>query len=400
MAGIYIHIPFCKSRCIYCAFYSTTAFDLRQRYVDALCREMVIRGTRNEERGTRREDTIQTIYLGGGTPSQLTPAQLRQLFIYINKVYNISPSYLLLPPSSTKEITIECNPDDVTADFAEALQQLPVNRVSMGAQTFDDRRLQFLHRRHSAAQVATAVRRLRQAGIDNISIDLMYGFPGETLSDWQHDIDAALALDVEHISAYCLMIEEGTPLYKQMHKVHKGDEPSPLSEELERQMYELLIDRLTAAGYEHYEISNFARAGRRSRHNSSYWTDVPYIGLGAAAHSYTPPHTSPHGKGIRSYNVADIHQYIEAIERGELPSEQEQIEGDTRYNDRLTVALRTCEGICLDELSARHRDYLLRTARRYVDDGLLVLSNHHLRLSRKGLFVSDMVLADLMLVDD
>ena len=436
MAGIYIHIPFCKSRCIYCAFYSTTAFDLRQMYVDALCREMVLREERREERGERREELksrneerktrneekeIETIYLGGGTPSQLTPAQLRQIFIYINKVYNISPSSLLLPPSSTKEITIECNPDDVTADFAEALQQLPVNRVSMGAQTFDDRRLQFLHRRHSAAQVATAVRRLRQAGIDNISIDLMYGFPGETLSDWQHDIDAALALDVEHISAYCLMIEEGTPLYKQMHKVHKvngslcvvsdettqnepspgcGNEPSPLSEELERQMYELLIDRLTAAGYEHYEISNFARAGRRSRHNSSYWTDVPYIGLGAAAHSYTPPRTSPDGKGIRSYNVADIHQYIEAIERGELPSEQEVIDGDTRYNDRLTVALRTCEGLCLDELSARHRDYLLRTARRYVDDGLLVLSNHHLRLSRKGLFVSDMVLADLMLVDD
>ena len=319
MAGIYIHIPFCKSRCIYCAFYSTTAFDLRQRYVDALCREMVRREERREERGERREELksrdderktrneekeIETIYLGGGTPSQLTPAQLRQIFIYINKVYNISPSSLLLPPSSTKEITIECNPDDVTADFAEALRQLPVNRVSMGAQTFDDRRLQFLHRRHSAAQVATAVRRLRQAGIDNISIDLMYGFPGETLSDWQHDIDAALALDVEHISAYCLMIEEGTPLYKQMHKVHKvdsslcvvsdettqrepspgcgnepspgcGNEPSPLSEELERQMYELLIDRLTAAGYEHYEISNFARAGRRSRHNSSYWTDVP-----------------------------------------------------------------------------------------------------------------------------
>ena len=402
MAGIYIHIPFCKSRCIYCAFYSTTAFDLRQRYVDALCREMVIRGTRNEERGTtRNEEEIETIYLGGGTPSQLTVPQLHQIFDALYNIYKVSPA---------AEVTIECNPDDVTADFAAALQQLPVNRVSMGAQTFDDRRLQFLHRRQSAAQVTTAVRRLRHAGIDNISIDLMYGFPGETLSDWQYDIDAALALDVEHISAYCLMIEEGTPLYQ---KVHKGDgslcvvssestqrEPSPLSEETEREMYELLIDRLTAAGYEHYEISNFAKAGRRSRHNSSYWTDVPYIGLGAAAHSYVPPHVSPKGKGIRSYNVADIHQYIEAIERGELPSEQEVIDGDTRYNDRLTVALRTCEGLCLDELSTRHREYLLRTSRRYVDDGLLVLSDHHLRLSRKGLFVSDMVLADLMLVDD
>ena len=173
MAGIYIHIPFCKSRCIYCAFYSTTDPSLRQRYVDAVCREMVIRGERREERGER----IDTIYLGGGTPSQLTADQLRQLFIYINKVYKLPP------PSGGVgggvEVTIECNPDDITPEYAEALSQLPVNRVSMGAQTFDDQRLHFLHRRHTANQVQQAVSRLRDAGIRNISIDLMYGFPGE-----------------------------------------------------------------------------------------------------------------------------------------------------------------------------------------------------------------------------
>ena len=369
MAGIYIHIPFCRSRCIYCGFYSTTALDLRQRYVDALCREMEIRGTRKEEGGKRNDEEIETIYLGGGTPSQLTPSQLRQLFIYINKVY---------PLTSEREITIEVNPDDVTVEFAALLQQLPVNRVSMGIQTFDDQRLRFLHRRHTSRQAIEAVSILRAAGINNLSIDLMYGFPGETLSDWQSDIDSALALNVEHISAYCLMIEEGTPLHRML-KQHngdcplceqrselQGDCPQCVDEETERQMYYTLIDRLTAAGYEHYEISNFARPGFRSRHNSSYWNGTPYIGLGAAAHSYDIQ--------SRSWNIADINAYIEGIERGERLFEEELLDDDTRYNDAVTVGLRTCEGINLDTLPRKYRDYCIKNARRYLDDGLLELS--------------------------
>ena len=381
MAGIYIHIPFCRSRCIYCGFYSTTALDLRQRYIDALCREMEIRSQRSEVRGVR----IETIYLGGGTPSQLTFDQLRQLFIYINKVYPLTPDSSPLPP----EITIEVNPDDVTVEFAAVLQQLPVNRVSMGIQTFDDQRLRFLHRRHTSQQAIKAVDILRSAGIQNISIDLMYGFPGETLEQWEADIEAALALDVEHISAYCLMIEEGTPL----HKMFTDDYPD---EEMERQMYEVLIDRLEAAGYEHYEISNFARPGFRSRHNSSYWNGTPYIGLGAAAHSYDIR--------SRSWNVADIRQYIEGMERGERIFEKELHDDDTRYNDIVTVALRTKEGIDLNALSEKHREYCMKNARRYLNDGLLELSTIRgaesptLHLTRRGLFVSDMVMSDLMMV--
>ena len=399
MAGIYIHIPFCRSRCIYCGFYSTTALDLRQRYVDALCREMEIRGTRKEEGGKRNDEEIETIYLGGGTPSQLTPSQLRQLFIYINKVY---------PLTSEREITIEVNPDDVTVEFAALLQQLPVNRVSMGIQTFDDQRLRFLHRRHTSRQAIEAVSILRAAGIRNLSIDLMYGFPGETLSDWQSDIDSALSLNVEHISAYCLMIEEGTPLHRML-KQHngdcplceqrselQGDCPQCVDEETERSMYYTLIDRLTAAGYEHYEISNFARPGFRSRHNSSYWNGTPYIGLGAAAHSY-----DIHS---RSWNIADINAYIEGIERGERLFEEELLDDDTRYNDAVTVGLRTCEGINLDTLPKKYRDYCMKNARRYLDDGLLELSvvgnltSPTLHLTRRGLFVSDMVMSDLMMI--
>ena len=372
MAGIYIHIPFCRSRCIYCGFYSTTALDLRQRYVDAVCREIAMVCADAHD--------ISTIYLGGGTPSQLTNPLLRQLFQNIYKYNKVSPD---------AEVTIEVNPDDVSAEFVAVLQQLPVNRVSMGAQSFDDKRLHFLHRRHTSKQVAEAVSRLRNADIQNISIDLMYGFPGETLDDWQRDIEAALALNVEHLSAYCLTIEKNTPLYQLRMKNEELRDSFP-DEELERSMYELLIDRLEAAGYEHYEISNFARPGYRSRHNSGYWNDTPYIGFGAAAHSYDG-HT-------RSWNIADIRQYIEGMERGERLFDAEIIEGDTRYNDRLTVALRTREGLDLSKLSEKHRDYAIKNARRFVDDGLVKINGSYMMLTRKGLFVSDMIMSELIYV--
>ena len=377
MAGLYIHIPFCASRCIYCGFYSTTSLKWRQRYVDAVCKEMSLPPAPSIERGR-----IDTIYLGGGTPSQLTTDQLRQLFLYINKVYPLTTHHSPLTP----EITIEMNPDDVTPEYAAVLPQLGINRVSMGAQTFDDERLRFLHRRHTSSQVPQAVKILRDAGIQNISIDLMYGFPNETLKDWERDIDAALALGVEHISAYCLMIEEGTPLWKLT--IENGE--WRIDEELERQMYELLIDKLTAAGYEHYEISNFAKPGYRSLHNSSYWQDIPYIGLGAAAHSYD-------GKR-RSWNVSDIKQYIEGIEQGERPCEYEDIDDDTHYNDRITTALRTSDGLELSTLSDRHRRFCMKEAQKFIDDGLLRIVDNHLALTRKGLFVSDYIMSSLMMV--
>ena len=281
------------------------------------------------------------------------------------------------------EITIECNPDDVTKEFAEGLSHLPVNRVSMGAQTFNDQRLRFLHRRHTSSQVFDAVNRLRDSGIQDISIDLMYGFPEETLSEWEDDIEKALSLEADHLSAYCLMIEEGTPLYRM--------QTEPLEEELERLMYERLIDKLAVADYEHYEISNFAKQGFRSRHNYSYWDGTPYIGIGAAAHSYDIK--------SRSWNVANIRQYIEGIEQEKRLFEEELIDENTRYNDTITVGLRTREGICLDHLSKRHRDYCLKNACRFIDDGLLHTNDHQLALTRKGLFVSDMIMSELVWVD-
>ena len=333
---------------------------------------------------------INTIYLGGGTPSQLSESQLRQIFDTLYIYNNVSPD---------AEVTIEVNPDDVSVEFAAVLQQLPVNRVSMGAQTFDDERLHWLYRRHTSQQVGEAISRLREAGIWNISVDLMYGFPRETLADWERDIDAALALGVEHLSAYCLSVEEGTALHRML-QGHNGDSPQCVlpDEEQVRAMYYLLKDRLEAAGFEHYEISNFARLSNtdstspfRSRHNSAYWNGTPYIGLGAAAHSFD-------GR-TRSWNVADIHQYIDGIEHGERLLDSEAIEGDTAYNDLLTTALRTREGLDLSRLSPAHRDYCLKAAQRFIDAGLLSAPGvTRLALTREGLFVSDMVMSELMKV--
>lgn len=436
MAGLYIHIPFCESRCIYCSFYSTTSLKLRDDYVDALCKEMELRPIPSAL-GAR--ESIRTIYLGGGTPSQLTGSQLIRLFEAIRKNYlpdgfqdglsngfqngssdgfqdESSDGFHDELPNEQKvlcpkmEITMECNPDDVTEEFCETLQQLPINRVSMGAQTFSDHRLRFLHRRHNAAEVRTAIERLRRIGIRNISIDLMFGFPNETLTDWQSDIDAAIQLGVEHISAYSLMYEEGTALYRMLEQ-GKIEE---IDEETSRQMYELLISRLTDAGYEHYEISNFARPGKRSRHNSSYWHEIPYIGIGAAAHSYKRSDKNGENdetgslsacsplEAIRSWNVDDIREYISRINQGELPSESETLDLNTRYNDLITTALRTSDGINIkkmeQEFGTELAKKMMQEAEKHMARGLMKITDGNLSLTHQGLYISDDVMSDFMIV--
>lgn len=374
MAGIYIHIPFCKSRCIYCGFYSTTLLDLRKKYINAVCREMELRKNYIRE-------PFSTIYLGGGTPSLLDEAELTKLFLYINNVYDVDRN---------AEITMECNPDDITPKFTNMLSRLPINRVSMGAQTFADSRLRLLHRRHNSDEVKHAVKLLREAGIKNISIDLMFGFPDESLSQWKEDISAALALNVEHISAYSLMYEEDTPLWKML----DTGKVKEIDEELSLTMFKELVCQLTDAGYEHYEISNFARPGYRSRHNSNYWHQVPYIGLGAAAHSFD--------LNSRQWNVADLKLYIEEINNGIIPMEREELDNDTTFNDIITTALRTSDGINLNALETRlgkrYRNTLISAAGKHLEQGLLEIRHDRLRLTSEGIFISDMVMSDLMIV--
>ena len=415
MFGLYIHIPFCASRCIYCGFYSTTSarkkgerLSVEEQYVNALCHEMELRMEKNDDMFGRKMTGLSSIYLGGGTPSQLSFKSLQKIFQTIDKIYHIGLEWGMESCTCTTvtpiEITMECNPDDVTEEFAQNLRSLPINRISMGAQTFSDERLHFLHRRHTADEVKNAVKRLRGIGIKNISVDLMFGFPNETLEEWNDDIERLLALDIEHISAYSLMYEKGTPLFRLLQE----GKVKEIDEELYRQMYDTLIDRLAKAGYEQYEISNFAKLDvqspkfniqtskskiqslYRSQHNSSYWQNIPYIGIGAAAHSY--------GNGKRSWNVADIKAYITAIQKNKLPSEEEIIDADTHYNDIIMTALRTCEGIDLSILPAEYQTYLIRLAKPFQQQGLLKEDNGKLHLTRNGIYVSDSIMSDLMKV--
>lgn len=391
MAGIYIHIPFCESRCIYCDFYSTTSLKWKDDYVDALCKEMELRPA---IQALGDNYPIETIYLGGGTPSQLSDGHLQQIFTKLKETYGDLFS-------KNMEITMECNPDDVTPDFCKTLGKLPVNRVSMGAQTFSDQRLQFLRRRHNTTEVKEAVSLLRKTGIENISIDLMFGFPKENIEDWKYDILQALQLGVEHISAYSLMYEEGTPLYKMLEQ-GKIEE---IDEELSRNMYDTLIDMLTISGYEHYEISNFAKPGYCSRHNSSYWNETPYIGLGAAAHSYRRARNQSGKMEVtRSWNINNIQQYINSIHQGILPSEKENLDLTTRYNDLITTALRTSNGIDLKktekEFGKSYLEKLLHEANSKIQRGLMKIDNKNYRLSltREGIYISDDIMGDFMIV--
>ena len=287
MAGIYIHIPFCKRRCIYCDFFSTTQSEKKSTYVRAVCRELEMRKDYLEG------EDIETIYLGGGTPSQLFREELEEIFNHIYKVY---------PVREDAEITLEANPDDLTPEYVAMLRQLPINRISMGIQTFQEETLKLLHRRYTATQAIEAFRRCREAGFRNISIDLMYGLPGETLETWKEDLQQSIALRPEHISAYHLIYEEDTVLWKlrEQHQVEEADEDLSVS------LFSTLIEQLSEAGYQHYEISNFCLPGLHSRHNSSYWTGKKYLGCGPSAHSFN---------GVsRQWNVASLDDYLKGVE--------------------------------------------------------------------------------------
>ena len=392
MAGLYFHIPFCASRCIYCGFYSTltpraekaTTMDL---YVDALCKEVVMEKKYIFDDKSDTTERLETIYFGGGTPSQLHACHIEKIFSCIEENYADR-----IVNYDDMEITFECNPDDVTSEFAENLKHLPINRISMGAQTFSDERLKFLRRRHKASDVKTAISRLRNAGIENISIDLMFGFPNESLDEWKLDIDKAIALDVEHLSAYSLMYEEGTPLYQLLLKGKAKD----MDEELYRTMYDTLIDRLALANYEQYEISNFAKlthtdiSSFRSRHNSAYWANKRYLGIGASAHSYN--------LSTRRWNIDNMQEYINGITNNRPIYEMETIDADTHYDDMVTTALRTKSGIALTALPSPYKEHIAKASAPLISQGLLAITDNHLHLTRHGIYVSDFVMSELMYV--
>ena len=376
MAGIYIHIPFCKTRCIYCDFYSTTRSELKSQYIRALCRELT------ERKEYLKGEAVETIYFGGGTPSQLSENDFKEVFKTIEQVYGTRKA---------TEITLEANPDDLTEEYTQMLRTLPFNRISMGIQTFDDATLRLLNRRHNAAQAIEAVQRCRQAGFQNISIDLIYGLPRETDQRWAQDLQQAVSLNVEHISAYHLIYEEDTPLYKmlQQHSVSQVDEDSSLN------FFSTLIDTLSAAGYEHYEISNFCRPGYYSRHNTSYWKGIPYLGCGPSAHSFNGT--------TREWNISSIDRYIKGIEEGQRVFETEYLGPITRYNEFIITTMRTVWGTPIEKLKQLFGiemwEYCRKMATPYLKNGKLEEYEGALRLTREGIFISDSIMSDLLWVD-
>lgn len=379
MAGLYLHVPFCSSKCSYCAFYSVTNNQLKQDFIEAVCKELYLRKHFFQDihlKNNQFDPIVNTVYFGGGTPSCLSESDFEKIF---NAIYDCFGS-------SFEEVTIECNPDDITLSYAKILKKY-ANRISLGIQTFNNDQLKLINRRHNAEEAIKAVNTIKEVGISNISIDLIFGFPKETLADWLFDINQAIKLDVQHVSAYSLMFEEGTKLYHLLQK----EEIEQISEELSVEMYDVLIDKLSEAGLAQYEISNFAKPGFESRHNSSYWNETPYLGVGPSAHSYN--------LSTRSWNVSNVSQYVKSISKGILPLEEEQIDEITRYNDLITTALRTKEGIHLNTLQEDYVQYLLEQSSEFMKEGTMIkTSDNRLALTRKGYYISDAIMAELIKV--
>ena len=376
MAGIYIHIPYCKTRCPYCDFFTQTDLSSRSRFEEALLKEMKMR------RGYLEGAPVETIYFGGGTPSLFAPGQLKRI---------VDAVYSLFHVEQDPEITLEANPDDVDRPFFDGILSAGVNRLSLGTQSFIDEELRFLGRRHNATQNHKALEDAFASGFKNVSVDLIYGLPIQALSGEGNlltNLQTFFSHPITHLSAYHLTIEPGTPFGRQKERGKLQELPEHIS----LQQFEQLIQFTREKGMEQYEISNFAYPGYRSRHNSSYWQRKPYLGLGPSAHSYNTR--------SRHWSVAHLKQYLEAIEHGQLPLEKEQLEMRDHFNEHVITALRTSEGINLDEAEKLYGkdylEYLEKTARSFLDKGQLLKENNYLKLSRKGMFISDAILRELI----
>ena len=384
MLGLYIHIPFCASRCIYCDFYSTTGRN-RSLFVSALLKE--IETTANNPRlADLVRKSIRTIYFGGGTPSQLSPSEIHAIIDCLGQHFDIS---------NVEELTLEMNPDDITEEYLSALPS-SINRVSLGIQSFVDNELKLINRRHDAQRAKEAVRTLKRHGLSNISLDLMYGLPGQTMESFEQSIDEALSLQPQHLSAYNLSIEEGTPLARMREndaiRTPQGVINLPDEEDCNR-MNVLLRKKLKEAGFVQYEISNYAVPGFESKHNSSYWDGTPYIGFGPGAHSYD-------GNKRRWWNEADLNTYI----AGNNQQDEEVLSDIDRYNECVMLALRTARGINAQELSQRfpelYQKQFLPEAKKMLSIGDLISytnqGDNYFKLSEEALPLGDYVIRHLI----
>ncbi len=371
-AGVYLHIPFCKSRCSYCDFATDVyrSSDAVDQYVSAICSEV----DRFEETHPRFQipnpESVDTVYFGGGTPSLLTPEQVERILETVRGRFNVAPN---------SEITMEMNPATVTPETLTAYHSLGVNRASFGVQTFDDRALKLLARGHDANDARTTFAMLRDAGFDNISFDLIAGLPGQTFDSWKKNLEEAVAMEPEHLSLYLLEIHEGTPLAEQ---VRSGRQPLP-DEDLAADMYGFMIDTLAASGYKQYEISNFARPGLESKHNTKYWRLDPVYGFGVSAHSFDGHH--------RYANERDTGKYVKII--GELRSAEVYREAIDAASEFMFLGLRLTEGIELEGYKTRFDAEVVSKyegqIEQLLEDGLLVMADGRLKLTRRGMLFSN-----------
>jgi oxygen-independent coproporphyrinogen-3 oxidase len=372
---LYLHVPFCRQACYYCDFHFSTNLAGRAELVAAMAAELRL------QRGYLGGTPLQTIYFGGGTPSLLSVGELGTLLDVIHAEY---------PVAAGAEVTLEANPDDLTPAALAAWQALGINRLSVGVQSFDEGHLRYLHRIHTAKEAEAGVKRAQDAGLTNLSVDLIYAVPAPSHAIWEQDLARATALGVPHLSAYCLTIEPRTVFGNWLRDGRIG----PIEEEFAAHQFELLNAHLGAAGYEAYEISNFARDGRYSRHNTSYWQRHPYLGIGPAAHSYD-------GQWRRQYNVAHNARYVNALAAGTLPAELDELTPRDVVNEYLLTGLRTRWGCNLDELgrvSAEGRGRAERLAQDALARGWLRQEGSVLYLTPAGRLLADRVAADLFWV--
>ncbi len=374
MSALYLHIPFCKQACHYCDFHFSTQIAQKEEMIQAICKEIGL------QKNYLQNKTLQSVYLGGGTPSLLNLQDLERIFEQIQRFFILTPQ---------TEITLEANPDDLSQEKLQILQKVGINRLSIGIQSFHKPHLAFLHRSHNELQAEKSVKIAQDVGFSNINIDLMYAIPAENHQIWEKDLQKALDLSIPHLSAYCLTIEPRTVFGKKLEK----RKMQPIDENFARQQMQILMNTLKSAGFEHYEISNFAKNGFYSKHNTNYWIGNEYLGVGPSAHSYN-------GKS-RQFNIAHNQNYIIDIFAGKVPATIEELSPKDKLNEYLLTSLRTCWGAEKSKLKQLYPDFFQKNQeilQKFEKQNLIFQNNKKIYLTEEGKFFADQIAADLFWV--
>ena len=373
---IYIHIPFCKQKCSYCNFHFSTSLNFKDEMLDAMKKEIFLR------KDELQNKNLKSLYFGGGTPSVLSADEIKSLIDEVLKHFSFNNDI---------EITLEANPDDLNGQFLKGLSTSPVNRLSIGTQSFFDEDLKLMNRAHNASEAEGSIKRAQDFGFENLSIDLIYGSPTSNLEIWKENLNKTIALEIPHISSYALTVEPKTALENW---VSKGKVSNPKEEEQNREFY-YMIDFLKDHGFDHYEVSNFAKEGFYSRHNSAYWKYQEYLGIGPSAHSYN-------GNDVRSWNVANNQQYIKKLNSNILAKETEILSQQDQFNEMIMIGLRTIWGIDLDSLNQKFSENILdkfnKEIQYKIEEGILKIENKHLKIPEKHWFMADGIASDLFQV--